>query len=1553
MSTEVGTLQASLNLDIRSFAEGVSEAVNLAKSLGSTLRAALGDSSQGFSSLLREASAVREEVERLRAELKALNAELNQAGTPEAFTQVQQHTSRLRDDLASAAGTVNQLSGAATGAEQAMSGVGGEAQRAYLLVDATTGEVISMTDAARQAASATGEMASEAGDAASQLRQAAGGARETARETKQAGKEARRTGKETNSVKNNLQHASSFAKDLKRIIAGIVISQAFYEMLNVMNELVRGSIKFANNMDQAQIAFKYLLGDATQATAMVNALQDFAIRSPLDTTAVMASTRKLMAMGFTAKSVIPTLQVLADTAAVFTSEAGDMTDMISHITLALGQMRASGKVMTQELRQLYNAGVPVFQILQEELGLTADQVRNIGKLGIDSGTAVIALLKGLQKRYAGAADEFTRTIPGALEVIKDSVFVLFEMLSRTPRNALKEWLNGVAQAFEAFVIITRNYGLGGLFQALFPPELHAALRNIIGSLQQLGAAFAVVGRIARDTFGNAIKLIVQVLGFVLPPITTFINALAQVIQWLYVTIPFVRQLAAAFTALIIVIVVAKAFMMLWKVLKIGTILLWIKNAVIGVGKALISMAKTVALATAANWKLVASLLAIVAVLALILAFSQRARDSVKKVADAFRNIGVGFDPGTIAQPEFNPPATGDFEDGGLGDIIGDVEDLGDAADSTNKKLKKMFNQSFDEVFLIDDQEDTTLGGIADMDLSDILSGLDDLLGKVDDLAMSGDFWEDWGNLEDAFGLGGMDFSDQLTELGGNFWEAVKEAFSAPEWVGAGIGAALGAVIGGLLGGPAGAKIGAAIGALAGFVAGLYWDDVVKFFESVGLNETTALATAIAVPLGAAIGFKVGGPIGALVGAAIGFLVSWIIGEITEGLETGDWTDIGKPIGIGLGAGIGFLVGGPLGALIGGAIGALVGWIVDMFIDGFTNNNWNPQALGGALGTGIGAAIGMIVGGPAGAAIGAAIGALVGWLVGLIVDNWDAITAWFGDVGKWFGDLFSDIGEWFGKIGKAIGDFFGDVGKWFSQAWTDLKTWVSNVLGAIGGFFSGIGTWFSNIGAEIGKFFSGVWKSIGDFFSGIWQGISEFFTNIWNSITEFLAPIGEALNNLFAVVSGVFKDIWNAIVTVVNDIKNAVVTVFTEIWSVISEIFSFIYDLVVMIGTKIWNAVSAFFTNIWNSFTTWLSDIWNKISTWFNEIWTSITTWLGNIWNSISTWFSDVWNKFTTWLSDIWIKVSTWFSEVWTGFTTWLSDIWNSITTWFSDIWNSFTTWLGDIWNKFTTWFSEVFNKVAEFFGNIFNKIGEFFSNIWNKISTFFSEVWNKIVGFFSDIFNKVRDFVADVINAFANFISNLWTNIKNGVANIYNTFKNWISDLWNNVFGKFFGWIKDGIDKLREFFGLSKKAEATPTPSGGGTSGGGTSASSFSTSGFDVPTGGSSGASLLGRSTPMSGLPIDGHKDGGIFNKEHVAWISEDDRAEAVVPLQNPSAMQPFVDTVATGVVSALVPFLVQQNNNDQLPPVYVGTLIADDRGLKELERKLRIIRVKEERRGS
>lgn len=111
------------------------------------------------------------------------------------------------------------------------------------------------------------------------------------------------------------------------------------------------------------------------------------------------------------------------------------------------------------------------------------------------------------------------------------------------------------------------------------------------------------------------------------------------------------------------------------------------------------------------------------------------------------------------------------------------------------------------------------------------------------------------------------------------------------------------------------------------------------------------------------------------------------------------------------------------------------------------------------------------------------------------------------------------------------------------------------------------------------------------------------------------------------------------------------------------------------------------------------------------------------------------------------------------------------------------------------------------------------------------------------------------------------------------------------------------------------------------------------------------------RSRISSVLP--GHATGGVFNKEHVARFAEGNRAEAVIPLQNKTAMQPFVDAVSDGLTQSLAPIFASgsakpnDNTEQQLQPLYVGTLIADERSLRELQRKMKVIQLQEDsRRG-
>ena len=111
---------------------------------------------------------------------------------------------------------------------------------------------------------------------------------------------------------------------------------------------------------------------------------------------------------------------------------------------------------------------------------------------------------------------------------------------------------------------------------------------------------------------------------------------------------------------------------------------------------------------------------------------------------------------------------------------------------------------------------------------------------------------------------------------------------------------------------------------------------------------------------------------------------------------------------------------------------------------------------------------------------------------------------------------------------------------------------------------------------------------------------------------------------------------------------------------------------------------------------------------------------------------------------------------------------------------------------------------------------------------------------------------------------------------------------------------------------------------------------------------------VLSRATPMAGIAGDrAVGDGGASGLVGTSTGTQETPKRSMFTSENEATA--FASKVGKEIVSNLAPLLANNDNRgntEDKRPIYVGTLIADDRGLKELERKLKVIRVQEDRRG-
>jgi tape measure domain-containing protein len=184
---------------------------------------------------------------------------------------------------------------------------------------------------------------------------------------------------------------------------------AEYEKLTLtMETLVARELKAADST----LTMADALGQATpRAQELLGWIQKLAIQSPFDMEGVAVAFRTALAYGFTSDEAQRLTQNMID----FAAGTGQSVAVMNQASLALGQIRAKGKLAGQEILQLVNAGVPVNDILKK-MGYTLDDV---SKGLVSADEFLEAFNKTMEEDFGGAAARATNSWAGLLNSLGD------------------------------------------------------------------------------------------------------------------------------------------------------------------------------------------------------------------------------------------------------------------------------------------------------------------------------------------------------------------------------------------------------------------------------------------------------------------------------------------------------------------------------------------------------------------------------------------------------------------------------------------------------------------------------------------------------------------------------------------------------------------------------------------------------------------------------------------------------------------------------------------------------------------------------------------------------------------------------------------------------------------------------------------------------------------------------------------------------------------------------------------------------------------------------
>lgn len=696
-------------------------------------------------------------------------------------------------------------------------------------------------------------------------------------------------------------------------------------------------------------------------------------------------------------------------------------------------------------------------------------------------------------------------------------------------------------------------------------------------------------------------------------------------------------------------------------------------------------------------------------------------------------------------------------------------------------------------------------------------------------------------------------------------------------------------------------------------------------DSANVAKWTPAATKLVGTFGQAL-------LGAAVGIAFDAIASLITDKLWQALEnamglkegSAEQASFGATLGSVLGGAIGMVAGGLPGSLVGAAIGHLAGGIVGLAWQEITDSF--SSKLAGISSAFEGAAVGI------GAAIMKAFGASLTSVAKNLI-NTGSFSGFFQSIGQIFSATGLKAVAKGGIIGAAIGLVCDAIA---SLLWKTLQEklqlsegstetaavgqTIGSIIGmVIGGIFGGPAG--AIIGAAIGTF-------AGGFVGLFWEKIEAAFEPVTTWLDGVVSDMSSGLSNWWSMTSDGFSNWW----TNTKDI-------FSSWWNDTGSGFS-----------NWWTRTTAGFSNWWNDTFSGLSDWWNKTTSLFSD-WDGITG------DTLTEWWTSTTTGFADWYSTSKEKLSTWWSETTSGFGSWAKDTLLTVGAWVLDTKIQFDTWKEDSiapiqdWAKRTTdniaqWAKDTGLAIKDWTVQAAKDISTWATNTYTSVATWVKDTVRAYEDFNDKALKVIGGFTLAAKKAFEKWCGEVWTAIKTWFSNLVTDVQTWWNNLWDpskwlsgwdhikQWFDDLFGGIKNWFSNLSSsvtnwWNGLwgDKKASV------------------------DINSGG-----VRLNTANASRFGLNGYATGGIVNRDQIAHIAEGNKAEAIIPLEDEAAMQPFVNAISRGILEGLAPTLVQSGSasSSALPPMYVGTLIADDRGLKQLYKKFELMQVQENaRRGT
>ena len=214
-----------------------------------------------------------------------------------------------------------------------------------------------------------------------------------------------------------------------------------------------------------------------------------------------------------------------------------------------------------------------------------------------------------------------------------------------------------------------------------------------------------------------------------------------------------------------------------------------------------------------------------------------------------------------------------------------------------------------------------------------------------------------------------------------------------------------------------------------------------------------------------------------------------------------------------------------------------------------------------------------------AAVAAAIAGIIA-----IIQNWGAITQWFGEL--------------WNTICTGIGAMVDSLKSWFSNLWTHLQSVWEGICNVVQTAVMLLGSIIQGAIDIITLPFQMIWENCKGIVFSVWEGIKSVVSSAIHAVSSTISSVMGAIKNVISTVwnaiSSKVSSVLNAIKTTVSTIFNAVKSVASSVWNGIESVISSVVDGIKSKVSSVFNGVKSTVTSIFNGIKSTATSVWNGI-----------------------------------------------------------------------------------------------------------------------------------------------------------------------------------------------------------------------------------------------------------------------------------------------------------------------------------------------------------------------